>query len=147
MPLKSYKICSKIFEHGNDPLLFFERCSKKLRIWYMRAPLRFGSLFDKGSRYLLLLVENSSEGDTMRRDTRPSWYTLLLVDLQLMMVGSVWQWCFLIINTWILCLHWWGLANYDWENCGSSCLLSPASTHTSPTIFTVRKDVAQHVTL
>ena len=55
MPLKSYKICSKIFEHGNDPPPF-ERCSKKLRIWERVAPL-------KGKLVKLKFIETDSLAD------------------------------------------------------------------------------------
>ena len=41
MPLKSYKICSKIFEHR------FEQCSKKLQIWGTMPPLRDDTRYAK----------------------------------------------------------------------------------------------------
>ena len=52
MPLKSYKICSKIFEHRNDPPPFWTMF-KKLRIWFRGAPLM--EVFRYVKRYLNVL--------------------------------------------------------------------------------------------
>ena len=56
MPLKSHKICSKIFEHGFDPPPF-EQCSKKLRIWGTRAPLNTAMQVDENQ-------EDRGKGET-----------------------------------------------------------------------------------